>query len=282
MSNYKMNRNNRNNEYTLIDCIDNINNSEYIQVGANRVLDGGVGEKSYVKSNPDGTHAINIVYDYDIEFGEDFGTELITMPDPEIARYLRDAYTSESSILVLPYGASTNLAGFPYIYDIDLLNALTRGGNFVIARENSLIIYENNELRTLPYGFNWFVGQVKQICGNGNNRLMSKRLLSQIQKLCNKEYNSVDNQYDNPYDNPRDNNLMNQYMYGECDINYSIRELVRMMYGDILRNNDYILYGWLAPFYDFGISLVQYVSRVGVPPIHNLIIVPPIDYGHRD
>lgn len=277
---------NRDNQYTLIDCIDNVNNSEYMMVGANRVLDGGVGEKSYVKSNPDGTHAICVIYDDDLEFGIDFDTDLLTMSDSEIANYLRKGYEIENEteyetpILVLPYGASTNLAGFPYIYDIDLLNALTRGGNFVIARENSLIIYENNELRTLPYGFNWFIDQVKQICGNVNGP-MSKRLVSQIKKLCTKEYYCINNSY-NPYNPYNNNNLMNQCMYGECDINYSIRELVRMIYGDILRNNDYVLYGWLAPFYDFGISLVQYVSRVGVPPIHNLIIVPPIDYGHRD
>ena len=278
-----MNRNN--NQYMLIDCIDNVNNSEYMMVGANRVLDGGLDEKSYVKSNPDGTHAICVVDDYDLEFGIDFDTELPTMPDSEIANYLRNGYETENEtpILVLPYGASTDLAGFQYIYDIDLLNALTRGGNFVIARENSLIIYENNELRTLPYGFNWFIDEVKRICGNVNG-LMSKRLVSQIKKLCVKEYFSIENSYGNQYNNPYNNNddLMNQTMYGECDINYSIRELVRMIYGDILRNNDYVLYGWLAPFYDFGISLVQYVSRVGVPPIHDLIIVPPINYSQRD
>ena len=276
---------NRDNQYTLIDCIDNVNNSEYMMVGANRVLDGGVGEKSYVKSNPDGTHAICIIYDYDI----DFDTDLLTMPDSEIANYLRNGYETENEtpILVLPYGANTELAGFQYVYDIDLLNALTRGGNFVIACVNSLIIYENNELRTLPYGFNWFIDEVKRICGNVN-RLMSKRLVSQIKKLCTKEYFSIENSYSdsysNSYGNPYNNNddLMNQCMYGECDINYSIRELVRMIYGDILKNNDYVLYGWLAPFYDFGISLVQYVSRVGVPPIHDLIIVPPMNYGWRD
>ena len=273
----------------LIDCIDNVNNSEYMMVGDNRVLDGGVDEKSYVKSNSDGTHAICVVDDYDLEVGIDFGTDLLTMPDSEIAKYLRNGYETEyeteneTPILVLPYGANTELAGFQYIYDIDLLNVLTRGGNFVIARENSLIIYENNELRTLPYGFNWFIDQVKRICGNVTG-LMSKRLVSQIKKLCVKEYFSIENSYGNQYNNPYNNNdnLMNQCMYGECDINYSIRELVRMIYGDILRNNDYVLYGWLAPFYDFGISLVQYVSRVGVSPIHDLIIVPPIDYSQRD
>ena len=268
---------NSDNQYTLIDCIDNVNDAESIVIDGDRALDVGPYENAYVKSYPDGAHAIC--------FATDDDTELHTMSDLRIANMLRlhyiqfnrvgYLYNIANPVLVLPYGTSPDIAGFQYVYDIDLLNALTRGGNFVIARENSLIIYESNQLRTLPYGFNWFIGQVKQICGNANRRL-ARSLRFLVQRLC-------DNENFASFDNPYVQILMNKYMYGDGDVKYTIHELVRMIYGNILRNNNYVLYGWLAPFNDFGTSLARYVSRISVPSIQDLIITDlPFEQNSKD
>lgn len=137
------------------------------------------------------------------------------------------------------------------------------------------MIYENNELRTLPYGFNWFIGQVKQICGNVNRRL-ARSLRFLVQRLC-------DNENFASFDNPYVQILMNKYMYGDGDVKYTIYELVRMIYGNILRNNNYVLYGWLAPFNDFGTSFARYVSRISVPSIQDLIITDlPFERNSKD
>ena len=125
---------NSDNQYTLIDCIDNVNNAESIVIDGDRALDVGPYENTYVKSYPDGTHAICLAIDDD--------TELHTMSDLGIANMLRLHYVQfnrtgyfrniANPVLVLPYGTSPDIAGFQYVYDIDLLNALTRGGVIIL------------------------------------------------------------------------------------------------------------------------------------------------------
>lgn len=248
---------------------------------------------------------------------------------------MNERFDSNNYILVLPYGTSPNLAGFQYVYDIDLLNALTGGHDFVIARMNSLLVYTNGNLDTLPYGFNWFAQQlyekvqerIEQLIDYGDFR---EKLLSYVTEMYDTipDYNrnaiidammdvmGEDNVYNaNNFDRPdefrykisgmvnltnrtsqlgragftqrseresRVRNLLQRKVrrsmnpsdsvidfiselaidvqVTETGTEIVIRDPVNTFYRTLLRDTQHVLYGWLAPFKELGISLMSYLQ----------------------
>lgn len=315
--------------YILVDCIDNAYGVECFKIHD---------IKNYRSSFLFNGASVSVTGDNEYALSLCRNKPFYPLSDIAIGTWLRYRYTitdqpvkpdrmykegySDNTILVLPYGASTNLAGFQYIYDIDLLNALTGGHDFVIARLNSLLVYTNGSLDILPYGFNWFAQQlvekvqerieqpidyddfrekllsyitdmhstIPDYNANVTNNMMDldqpdefRYTISTISGMVNsmnrtnragfaprsERGNRVRNLLQrkvrrsiNPMDSITDYmpELAIDVQVTETGTEIVIRNPVNTFYRTILRDTQHVLYGWLAPFKELGISLMGYLQ----------------------
>lgn len=273
--------------YILIDCIDNANIDERIHVFQESIMSNLTSRDISVETT-NNSHVLTIYRKSRMFPKESFDT----LSDVTIGSLLRyklfhinmndelDEYAESHgfyeysefdelksrSVLVLPYGASTNLAGFRYIYDIDLLNALTSGSDFVIARMNSLVVYKGGELRILPYGFNWFAQQLYDrmrmyfIRFGMDYETFRKELLSYIQELNNYVDNSETSQTNELQDRliirfvPLEHN---SYMF-DHDRSSAIHHASKILTGDV---------------YDLNLRIAEYTGELDINVLPNKIVI---------
>lgn len=280
--------------YILIDCIDNVNIDERIQVFQGSIMSNLTSRDISVETTKDelnnnsnhDTHAVTIYRKSRMFPSESFDN----LSDVTIGSWLRyklfhintdefdefneyaefDAYAEfelkSRTVLVLPYGANTNLAGFRYIYDIDLLNALTSGSDFVIARMNSLIVYKGGELRILPYGFNWFAQQLYDrvrmyfIRFEMDYETFRKKLLNYIQEL----NHYVDNAEPSQTNELRDQFILwyvprgtNAYIF-DRDRSSAIHHASKILTGDV---------------YDLNLRIAEYTGELDIDVKPNKITI---------
>ena len=206
--------------YILVDCIDNAYSVECFKIhDIKNYRSSFLFNGASVSVTGDNEYALSLCRNKpsyplsDIAIGTWLRYRYIITDQPvKPDRMYKEGY-SDNTILVLPYGASTNLAGFQYIYDIDLLNALTGGHDFVIARLNSLLVYTNGSLDILPYGFNWFA---QQLVGKVQERIeqsidygdFREKLLSYITDM----YNTINANVTNDMLNDIMNDMLNDMM----------------------------------------------------------------------
>ena len=274
--------------YILIDCIDNVNIDERIQVFQGSIMSNLTSRDISVETtnnelNND-THVLTIYrksrmfpsesFDNlsDVTIGSLLRYKLFhNNADDEFNEYdeFNEAEFAElksRTVLVLPYGANTDLAGFRYIYDIDLLNALTSGSDFVIARMNSLIVYKGGELRILPYGFNWFARQLYDrvrmyfIRFEMDYETFRKKLLNYIQEL----NHYVDNAETSQTDELRDQFILwyvprgdNAYIF-DHDRSSAIHHASKILTGDV---------------YDLNLRIAEYTGELDIDVKPNKITI---------